>query len=99
MTNNRLSKSRVAAIAILGLCLVAFVIFDGTTTTNDFDDRKVETRRLLKEEEEEQGVDEEESLATEAGIYSWAETNLVPLSESPDPVREQALFWHIPKVR
>ena len=36
-----------------------------------------------------------------AGIYSWARTartNLVLLSESPDPERETALFWHIPKV-
>ena len=32
------------------------------------------------------------------GIFSWAKTNLAPLSESPDTTRETALFWHIPKV-
>lgn len=50
------------------------------------------TQKLAPAAGVDDGVDTEKDLT-----YPWAQTNLVPLTSSPNPGREQAVFWHIPK--
>ena len=158
MMNRRWSKSKAAATAVLGLCLVAFVVLDEQSYTSQYlyDGRrslKVDNRKLrsinrhrnqrraqrlqitketldidtMKSDNEPslqerlanledrtamltidsmqdkktralQLASEEGSNEEEGDVYPWAKSSLVPLSELPDPEREAALFWHIPKV-
>lgn len=66
-----------------------------------------ERRRQREEERQPQrrmaqrGMVEEEATEEEdvVSIYPWAKDKLVPATTAPDPAKEQALFWHIPKVR
>ena len=134
------STSKVAATAILALCLITFALVDEETNASQY--LGVGGRRSLKEvaqKEEEEVLKEKkkkqlsraiqrrkqlrrarilageqlpknptQNLAPAAGVddgvqtekdlsYPWAQTNLVPLTSSPNPGREQAVFWHIPK--
>ena len=90
-----------ATAAILGLCLLSFIIINERQPPS----YEPKTRRsllgptILLMQEEQQRMEEEGNKYTEDGIYSWAETSLAPLNIAPDIEKETALFWHIPKVR
>ena len=99
------SKAATATAAILGLCLISFLLLnERQPPSNDPAQTNLGRRSLLGEtiqlmQEEQHRMEEEgNNRATEDGIYSWAHSSLMPLSRGPDVEKETALFWHIPKV-
>lgn len=102
------SKSKVvASIAILAFCLkiaVIVVIVKNNELATSGPLRhgvpRRQERRLYKAQvldDERQLITAEEESNTDM-IHSWAPTYLFPLSTPPDPLKETALYWHIPKV-
>jgi hypothetical protein len=71
------------AAILVGFCVAAtlLITLDEIPTDDDQSSSWIEVRRSLRA----------------VGIYPWAEHNLVPLTEMPDPDNETPLFWHIPK--
>lgn len=96
MINNPRSKSKAAAAAILGLCLIAFVMFDEKSYTSQYLGRAGGRRSLQEMVRLVEG--EWGSKEPDMGVYSWAQSSLVPLSAAPNRDREIPLFWHMPKV-
>lgn len=84
-------KLKAVATAILGLCLLAFVIIDEPSYQTQY----LGGRRMLQEEQQ---VAAEQGNVTVVDVYSQAQTYLIPLSTLPDPKMDKALFWHIEKV-
>eukprot|EP00578_Thalassiosira_sp_NH16_P005539 CAMPEP_0181135238 /NCGR_PEP_ID=MMETSP1071-20121207/32515_1 /TAXON_ID=35127 /ORGANISM="Thalassiosira sp., Strain NH16" /LENGTH=382 /DNA_ID=CAMNT_0023221811 /DNA_START=71 /DNA_END=1219 /DNA_ORIENTATION=+ len=48
-------------------------------------------------EQREQEFPMEDGAAVDDSIYPWAHGNLRPVARAPEPERETAMFWHIPK--
>ena len=59
------------------------------------EERQPQRRMAQRGMVEEEATEEEDDMS----IYPWAKDKLVPATTAPDPAKEQALFWHIPKVR
>ena len=105
MDNGRRNSKTVAATAaILGLCLTAFILINERQPPSYEPKTNLGRRSLLGEtiklmQAEQHRIEEEGgNTSTEDGIYSWAETSLVPISAEPNIEKETAIFWHIPKV-
>lgn len=79
-----LSKNATAAL-VLAFCLASVVQFSHILSPVHERDRQ--RRSLLSSL----------YLSAHSTLMPWAHHHLVDVTEAPDPSRETALFWHIPK--
>ncbi|KAL7537194.1 hypothetical protein ACHAXR_010473 [Thalassiosira sp. AJA248-18] len=83
---------KYGAALLLGFCVLAtyFSSFDGRLPVdNDYEPQSRQSRRFLRVKKKLRKLRD--------AMYPWAEHNLQPLTETPDPEKETVLFWHIPK--
>jgi len=85
-------QSRRGIVALILVCVVVATIV--SLVVHVFDDTTYEVssskRRYLTTEGSYNTTNDDE-------IYSWAERNLHPLTEPPQPDKEVSMMWHIPK--